>query len=564
MADLAQLIAQPEGQYFDRKSLWHGPADQRRPRDRRQVRDQIARYVAAFANADGGTLVLGVEDDGAPSGHRYPEDVVDAFLSVPTHRLKPPQEPGRRERVQDHELLVFRVASAPQAVMVTGDGFPRRAHDTVTEESEEAINAIKRRGLLESVEVEPVSGVTIDDLDAALLRQAMVGAGLDGSDPREYLLDRRLADERGSDLVLRKGAVLLFAARARQIDHPTAGIRVFRVDGTVRETGPRLNVREILPRLEGSLPGVLERAYETVGGLIKRSHRLHDLFFRETPEYPTFAWQEALVNAVAHRDYRNQHQWVDVYLYDDRLEVHSPGGLVLEVDVERLRRREPIHAARNPRITRVLTELALMREQGEGIPRMFEEMERSWLRLPELRTEERSFVVVLHNEPILQAPEPEWVGHVRALPLSNRQRRILVAYPRGEFGSGEYQQLNLVDRDIAYRDLKDLVARGLVTPPKGAGRGAKYRVTDSARATVRPLPESATPEAALAAVMEAQGSVQNADYRDCFDVDRHEATTELARLTARGILVKEGERRGTRYRPGPAWDEWAKAAQFER
>lgn len=48
-----------------------------------------------------------------------------------------------------------------------------------------------------------------------------------------------------------------------------------------------------------ALPLLIERAYETIGRLIRRSARLHDLFFREMPEYATFAWQEALVNAVA-------------------------------------------------------------------------------------------------------------------------------------------------------------------------------------------------------------------------------------------------------------------------
>lgn len=561
MPDLARLLAQGEGQYFDRKSLWHGPPARRGTRDRREVRDQVARYVAAFANADGGTLVLGVEDDGTPSGHGYPADVIDQFLAVPTHRLNPPQAAGERVTWEGHELLVFDVASAPKAVMVNGDGFPRRVHDTVMDESEEAINAIKRRGLLESVEAEPVPGLTLDQLDLDRVRQAMAGAGLPDEAPREYLLDRRLADERGAELVLNKGALLLFARRARDIDHPTAGIRIFRVDGTERRTGPRLNVQEVLPRIEGALPSIIERAYAVMGGLIRKSERLHDLFFREVPEYPTFAWQEALVNAVAHRDYRNQHQWIEVFLYDDRLEVHSPGGLVSEVDVERLRRREPIHAARNPRVTRVLMELALMREQGEGIPRIYEEMERSWLRLPELRADERAFVVVLHNQPILEAPDPAWVEHVRSLPLSNRQRRVLVAWPRGSFANADYQQLNQVDRDAAYRDLKDLVDRGLLSAPRGSGRAARYQVTDEARAGARVHRPPASPAAALTAVMAAQGSIQNAEYRDCFGVDRHEATAALARLTAQGVLVRQGEKRGTRYRPGPAWEEWVNAAQ---
>ena len=53
--DITPFRDQEEGQYFDRKSLWHGRPGQKRPRGRREVRDQIAEYVAAFANADGGT-----------------------------------------------------------------------------------------------------------------------------------------------------------------------------------------------------------------------------------------------------------------------------------------------------------------------------------------------------------------------------------------------------------------------------------------------------------------------------------------------------------------------------
>ncbi len=133
----------------------------------------------------------------------------------------------------------------------------------------------------------------------------------------------------------------------------------------------------------------------------------HDLFFREMPEYPTFAWQEALVNAVAHRDYRAHGRSVEVWLYEDRLEVISPGALLPEVGVERLRQREPVHYSRNPRLTRVLAELSLMREQGEGIPRIFEEMEQSWLRLPEFQADEHTFKIVLRNQPILETPDPK-------------------------------------------------------------------------------------------------------------------------------------------------------------
>jgi ATP-dependent DNA helicase RecG len=120
-------------------------------------------------------------------------------------------------------------------------------------------------------------------------------------------------------------------------------------------------------------------------------------------------------------------------------------------------------------MTRILAELGLMREQGEGMPRMFEEMEQSWLRLPDLRANGQTFAVVLYNQPIFEAPDPDWVRYVRGLPVSNRQRRILVAYPGGSFANADYQKLNAVDRDQAYRELKELVDLGLLVGPEGRG-----------------------------------------------------------------------------------------------
>lgn len=92
--DPTPYLSQPEGQYFDRKSLWEGREGQKRSRDRRTVRDQIAKSVAAFANADGGVLILGLEDDGSITGHGYSDKAIQTFLQTPTSRLNPPQSAG--------------------------------------------------------------------------------------------------------------------------------------------------------------------------------------------------------------------------------------------------------------------------------------------------------------------------------------------------------------------------------------------------------------------------------------------------------------------------------------
>ena len=87
--ELRSLLQQDEGQFLEFKSLWDLAGSTRKVIDRRTVRDMIAECIAAFANADGGTLLLGMDDDGSPTGHGYPEEAITEFLAVPQRRLRP-------------------------------------------------------------------------------------------------------------------------------------------------------------------------------------------------------------------------------------------------------------------------------------------------------------------------------------------------------------------------------------------------------------------------------------------------------------------------------------------
>lgn len=143
------------------------------------------------------------------------------------------------------------------------------------------------------------------------------------------------------------------------------------------------------------------------------------------------------------------------------MEVSSPGELVPPVTLEALRDRRPVHASRNPLLVRVLAAVGIMRDEGEGIPRIFEEMEESFLAEPAIDVEEGSFVVRLFNEPIFIGPSPAWNKLVGDLPISPAQKRVLLAHPGG-FTNEDYRRLNRVDRDEAYRRLE------------GERRGAHY------------------------------------------------------------------------------------------
>lgn len=86
--EIRALLSRDEGQFLEFKSVWDQEGATWRGLRRRQVRDTIAEYVAAFANADGGPLLLGVEDDGRATRHGYPEEAVLDSLAVPGRRLR--------------------------------------------------------------------------------------------------------------------------------------------------------------------------------------------------------------------------------------------------------------------------------------------------------------------------------------------------------------------------------------------------------------------------------------------------------------------------------------------
>jgi ATP-dependent DNA helicase RecG len=363
MARLEDLTkgAQVNGQFLDFKSLWDRAVSPPRPVDRRAVRDWIAEYVAAFANADGGTLVLGVDDDGMPSGHGYPEEVIVDFLAVPERRLRPSVRcRSLRAVLDDKELLVLQIGIAAEAIMVDGNGFPYRVGDQVIREPQEVINARKEAYRRVGWEKRLPPDATLGDLDLDLVRGFLRGTVF-GDRPAEEGLERLdLVLPRGGGPAVTNAALLLFA-RTPVRWHPRPGVRFFRVAGKERAHGAKRNVTQ-LSRVELPLAAAIPDALRLAREQIRRSETLHDLFFREVPEYPEFASQEAIINAFAHRDYEEQGREIEVWFYDDRMEVKSPGEPIPPVSVEKLRERRPLHASRNPLLVRALVEAGLMRE----------------------------------------------------------------------------------------------------------------------------------------------------------------------------------------------------------
>lgn len=540
---------QAEGQYFERKSALDRKADGRRaPRTARAIAKDVVETLAAMANADGGELVIGIENDGELTGVPHPEDKIALIRDAPANaKLVHPPLRATFARVHTDEagiVLHFSVDWSPAVHQLSDGRYLRRFRDENKPWPADDLTAIKQSERQRLAEGGFNLTATLSDLDPALFEAFRQASGV-GLPDDELLLKYRLAEPRNGSLALTLAALLLFG-REPERWHPRCGVDFVKYEGTQRGLGSNLNVirRE---RIEAPLPRLIDLTHAAIAPHVRQRQRLVDLFFEERLEYPTFAWQEAVVNAIAHRDYAITGVGIEVAMFDDRLEVRSPGTLIAPVTLDRLSRREQVHASRNPHLVRVLSDWGYMRELGEGIPRMYAEMEEAWLRPPELGIiAESLFHVVLRNTPVLDDEARAWLKRFPVADLTPHQLRLLV-YARGHdgrFTSHAYQRLVGTDIASAQRDIRGLLRQGLVRQLEKGGR--VYVLSEA------PGPELPPAELARALpLLSSRGYLTNGSVRDALGLSRIQAKRWLDRWVDTGWLVRTGQTRGTRYAPGP-------------
>jgi ATP-dependent DNA helicase RecG len=125
------------------------------------------------------------------------------------------------------------------------------------------------------------------------------------------------------------------------------------------------------------------------------------------PEYPVAVLREAILNALAHRDYALTGSTVDISVWDDRIEIKSPGGLPGHISLDNIRDE---HYSRNRLIMLNLKRLGLVEEFGEGIDRMFGEMEARLMEPPQFQASSSSVTVTLRNRFLVSVEDQAWVS----------------------------------------------------------------------------------------------------------------------------------------------------------
>jgi ATP-dependent DNA helicase RecG len=237
----------------------------------------------------------------------------------------------------------------------------------------------------------PMLSTSLADIEAQTQADIVELAGQRGVDvaaidPQRLLLNWKLLTQNNDQLSLTAAGVL-FLARTPQQWLPTAYVTALRIPGTDISIAPSDQ-----KRIAGRLLAVLDDSKRFLEIHLPRPHHIQGLAPEVTPELPTEVLREALVNAVAHRDYTISAP-IRLLIFDDRIEIRTPGSLPNTVTLESL--PFGIHVLRNPMVYNMLLRVGLVTDAGSGIPRMIRLVRQATGREITFRYEGNEFVLVL-------------------------------------------------------------------------------------------------------------------------------------------------------------------------
>lgn len=366
---LEALLKKTEWQTFDCKRALTKPA-------------KLLETVVAFANSGGGIIALGLEDpekavdakrligikeglDNVSEFLKLYQKEIDPLVSVKKYEI----EIKNQNHEEDHILIISVDKSNDIHSLKNGDTFIRNGRQNTKIGSSEIIRLKYEKGVIK-YENEITKIDDLDCIDKDLLEKFKTDTGSHTQDTWQSLKDNGLVLRNGEKYYLTKGGILLFGKNPAITLGSKCSIKISHYVGkrSLFTGEPNLAAKPI--SIEGPLYFQINKAVDYFRNLVRSSPpKLSGGTFKPTFLIPQWVFQEAIANAVIHRDYSIQND-IHVRFFDDRVEVESPGTYPGHVTVENIRQER---FARNPLILRTLNRFSESPnlDHGEGVDRMF-------------------------------------------------------------------------------------------------------------------------------------------------------------------------------------------------
>lgn len=457
MMDIADMLKSGEDQSTEFKESWG---------------ESALRTLVAVANTNGGTMLIGVNDDaeviGWPSNQRELQNITETIVSKT--RIHPSL------KVLSHGIrAVLQITVTRANVPVAYRGrYYKRVGNTTREIPPADLGTffMSRLGttwdaLPCEAGLEEIDTVTVSRF-AGMARPRL--PHIEATDmPESTLVNLDLV--RDGKLV--NAAILLFG-KTPQRYFPMANIHV----GRFRDTDIVIDDKLLKGNLFSQVDQVMQvfRQYLQVRLEVvrhgKRSKRIDSVEREDIWEYPLEALREGLVNALIHRDYPEHPGDIEVRVRDEAIIIRNPGGLPEGMTVEELKTLGHRSIPRNPLLAQVFYYAGLMEKWGTGTTRMIELCKERDLLEPDFKSEEHSFSVTLAKDMLSEE-------HLHQMGLNERQiEAAMWIKEHGRITNNEYQHLFSVKKRQASEDLKALVDKGILEKVGTTGRGTHYKLKD--------------------------------------------------------------------------------------
>lgn len=377
--DIQEILTRKEDQTFDCKSIQIGPK-------------ALAVPIVAFANADGGVIAIGVSDktrkiEGVDQHAeklnellRVPFDFCNPSIPVTYSYMPCTDKDGKQNRILLMHIpasMFLHTNQADEAFMRVGDKSRKLSFD-------ERVQLMYDKGE-RFFEDTAVHGATTDDINIEAVAEYINLIGYTKS-PQQYLQENNgfvTTNKQGQEAVS-TACILLFGKNPQKF-FPRARTRFIRYDGVDEKVGAEMNVIKDVT-FEGSILNQVKKTIEFIETQVREHTFLgQNAQFITKRDYPEFVIQEMVVNSCCHRAYSIKGTEIQIKMFDDRLVFESPGKLPGMVKPTNIRNT---HFSRNPKIAAFLKAYHYVKEYGEGVDRIYRELEANGIPMLSFRTDD--------------------------------------------------------------------------------------------------------------------------------------------------------------------------------
>ena len=351
--------------------------------------------VSAFANGRGGKLIFGVKEDNTILGLKDYQDTSENISEIIKTKMDPnPEFDMEIEEIDGKVILILNIFAGKNTPYFVVDGGSRTAYKRVGNQSVPASRIDLFNLSLKGEHISYDSLQSKKKLENVSFKELRIeykertGKDFEEKDLKSF----GLVNDEGNLTI----AGALFAD-----NYQVYQSRVFctRWNGLTKASG-RIEALDDV-EFEGNIIYLLKASLDFVKRNSKKMWKKGPVYRIEYPEYPERAVQEAFVNALIHRDYSVVGSEVHVDIYDDRLEIYSPGGMYDGTFVQDLNPLNVSSTRRNPIIADVFARMDLMERRGSGLRKILEayEVEENYKEelKPKFKSTESSFTTILKN-----------------------------------------------------------------------------------------------------------------------------------------------------------------------